>query len=870
MKKGVKSVEPLVNDFYSNQLREYNLVYKLQQDKLNPEIDAALEKYSSKNGGLGGNRPDCKLLLRDKTLKDYPIIIEYKGYKGKLVKLDKNNNVKNKTSENEPDFKNISEYAVNGSIHYANALLHYTIYDEIISIGITGYKNECNELITEIGVYIVSKENFGLGQKVGNYTDLSFLKKENFDKFINTIHELSLTDEEREKLKNIRESEISNQLIKLNNDIYKDEAGLSERDRIYLVTATIMATLGIPDKVAPLEKSDLKSKWEPGKRDGDIIITTIENFLKEKKLPQDKKEQIINALKTVLLSNNINKPNNGTSRLKNIFSKVVDDLGFYYKMGLTTDFTGKLFNEMYSWLGFSEDEQNDVVLTPPYVAQLLVKLAKINKDSYVWDFATGSAGLLVSAMNEMINDAKSKIQSYDELQQKITKIKTEQLLGIELLAEIYMLAVLNMILMGDGSSNILNGNSLLLNSNDELDEAGKFPANALVLNPPYSAKGNGMIFVKKAFSLMKNWYGAIIIQNSAGSGQAKEINQEILKNNTLIASIKMPRDLFIGKSSVQTYIYVFRVNEPHQKDYDVKFIDFSNDGYQRLDRKKSKVKLKNIDHAKERYQEVVDLVWFGRQKLHFFNENEYFEGHIDPLNGSDWNQTKPIDANPKIVDFKKTVADYLAWEVSNILKKEGGQQLKKIDSTVNEKFKDINWGEFKLGNLFEKIKTNKVIRDTNGTLPATTAQLSNNQLGAVVNKKHATILKNVISLTANGTGKAFYQPYEFTVLQDSYALKLKNNDAIDPKIGTFLVTVINKVLHKYEWTNKSSWEKVKDEIIFLPITFDNKPDWEYMKKFITELQAERYGELQAYLKAAGLKDNTLTYREREREHSKLK
>ena len=33
----------------------------------------------------------------------------------------------------------------------------------------------------------------------------------------------------------------------------------------------------------------------------------------------------------------------------------------YYKIGLTTDFTGKLFNEMYSWLGFSQDKLNDVV-----------------------------------------------------------------------------------------------------------------------------------------------------------------------------------------------------------------------------------------------------------------------------------------------------------------------------------------------------------------------------------------------------------------------------------------------------------------------------------------------------------------------------
>jgi type I restriction-modification system DNA methylase subunit len=89
-----------------------------------------------------------------------------------------------------------------------------------------------------------------------------------------------------------------------------------------------------------------------------------------------------------------------------------------------------------------------------------VKLARVNKDSYVWDFATGSAGLLVAAMNEMLTDARNTITSPGELTQKQIKIKAEQLLGLELLSSVYMLAILNMIMMGDGSSNILNQDSL--------------------------------------------------------------------------------------------------------------------------------------------------------------------------------------------------------------------------------------------------------------------------------------------------------------------------------------------------------------------------------------------------------------------------
>lgn len=63
----------------------------------------------------------------------------------------------------------------------------------------------------------------------------------------------------------------------------------------------------------------------------------------------------------------------------------------------------------------------------------------------------------------------------------------------------------------------------------------------------------------------------------------------------------------------------------------------------------------------------MDLVRFGKSKLNIFTEKEYYEGKIDPNNGTDWNQTAPIDTKPTLDDFKKTVSDYLAWEVSNFV-----------------------------------------------------------------------------------------------------------------------------------------------------------------------------------------------------------
>jgi hypothetical protein len=92
----------------------------------------------------------------------------------------------------------------------------------------------------------------------------------------------------------------------------------------------------------------------------------------------------------------------------------------------------------------------------------------------------------------------------------------------------------------------------------------------------------------------------------------------------------------------------------------VKFIDFTEDGYERSNRKKSKYKLKDVDSAKQKYQEVVNLVKFGVSKLKYLKKENYYEGHIDPNNGCDWNQTFIIDEKPKLEDFKKLMKEALA------------------------------------------------------------------------------------------------------------------------------------------------------------------------------------------------------------------
>ena len=668
-----KSIEEKVEDWCKKQLDKYYT----KTESINEEIEKALQLAPSKNGGDGNNYPDIKCFIESESLRKIPIMIEVKGTKDDFGKFDKDGNVLNTDKNGDPNYSVISKYAVNGAVHYGNAILTYTnSFKEVVAIGVNGYEQGKN-FITEIGAYYISEANLFIPKKIANYSDLSFLKDENVEKFIKQIDELKLTDEEKEKQKLELEDDIEKKLKNINQKMH-DDLGIVVGARVKLISGLIMAGLGVKGKVSGLKVEDLKGELGENSNDGKIIINKITDFLGERNLPKEKKEIILNELKNVFLYSKLEIPVNGESKLKTVYTSVKSDiLPFLTKDLHNIDFTGRLFNVLNDWVDVPDGAENDVVLTPRYVTELMAKLCEVNKDSYVWDYATGSAGFLISSMNLMIEDVRKKVTSLEEQNKAIAKIKAEQLLGIEKLPDIYLLAVLNMILMGDGSSNIIHADSLTQfegNYEQGKHKGEKFPANVFLLNPPYSAPGKGFNFVEKALSEMNCGKAAVLIQENAGSTQGAGYTKKILEKNTLLASIHMSTDLFIGKSSVQTAIYVFEVGKPHDTEKLVKFIDFSNDGYTRQSRKKSSqsTNLKDTGNAKARYLELVNLIVRGKGKdnknLNYFKDC-YEEDYIT-LDGNDWtySQHKKIDINPKKEDFEKVVKEYLAWRISDSIK----------------------------------------------------------------------------------------------------------------------------------------------------------------------------------------------------------
>ena len=268
-----------------------------------------------------------------------------------------------------------------------------------------GYKDVTKEITTEFGIYYVSKENFLLPKEIGKYSDLSFLRKDCLDALIEKIDSLNLSEEEKEKKTKDFENQIEVKLKALNQKMH-DDLKISVGSRVQLVTGLIMAALGVTNKVSPLQLSDLKGDMGKNSNDGKIVINKISDFLSEKNIPSEKKELIINDLSSVFIYSQMYKPTNGESAIKTVYKTIKDDIMPIFTSAKHLDFTGRLFNVLNEWVDIPDGERNDVVLTPRYVCELMAKLCKVNKDSYVWDYATGSAGFLISSMKQMIKDAE--------------------------------------------------------------------------------------------------------------------------------------------------------------------------------------------------------------------------------------------------------------------------------------------------------------------------------------------------------------------------------------------------------------------------------------------------------------------------------
>lgn len=161
----------------------------------------------------------------------------------------------------------------------------------------------------------------------------------------------------------------------------------------------------------------------------------------------------------------------------------------------------------------------------------------------------------------------------------------------------------------------------------------------------------------------------------------------------------------------------------------------------------------------------------------------------------------------------------------------------------------IQWGEFKIGDLFDRVptiklpyKADELPKEPLGkyVLPCLTSSFKNQGLNYYAAKEGATILKNVISIPSNSdVYRAYYQSREFTVLSDAYAISWKSDKTgLSANKYLFMVSCINKVtdLSIYSYKNKlGGWNVVKNKYILLPLK-DEHIDFDFMENIISAIQ----------------------------------
>ncbi|GHR69681.1 hypothetical protein VN0638_02680 [Helicobacter pylori] len=177
----------------------------------------------------------------------------------------------------------------------------------------------------------------------------------------------------------------------------------------------------------------------------------------------------------------------------------------------------------------------------------------------------------------------------------------------------------------------------------------------------------------------------------------------------------------------------------------------------------------------------------------------------------------------------------------------------------------IKWGEFRLGDLFEASNGDFDIQKRHINHKGEfviTAGLSNNGVLGQSDIKAKVFESHTITIDMFGC--AFYRSFPYKMVTHARVFSLKPKFEINHKIGLFLSTLFFGYPKKFGYENMCSWAKIKNDKVILPL----KPtasaqtikdiDFNFMEKFIAELEQCRLAELEAYLKATGLSNTTLS------------
>jgi len=609
-----------------NLLQEANIKVDPQGSSIK-EIDEAL-KTASKNGRGNVGFPEFVGVV-----KDFIIVIENKADTFKHIKKE------NEVITLIP--KDVQDYAVNGAFYYGRHLAKNTSYKKIIAFGISG--NEKKHKMSPI--YIDETEFY---RELPDVESFITFNRDNIDEYY--IREIlqENTDEEKET------AEILKDAAKLHEDL-RNYANIKDIDKPLIVSGIMLALRESEFKnfsIDELTGDDIKS-------DGQKIYDAIKSNLKRANVsPEVKKDKILSQFAIIRDTPLLNEMNETLEKtpLKHytefLNTKIYRSIRYSES---AEDYLGRFYGEFMSYSG-GDGQTLGIVLTPKHITDLFCDLADIKSNDVVLDPCCGTAGFLISAIHNMLKQSKSETERKN--------IKKEQLHGFESQPYMFTIATTNMILRGDGKSNLINDDFL----KQEPFKLQLKSSTVGMMNPPYSqgSKQNPNLY-ELAFtehlldSLSKGARCVVIIPQGSVTGKTKEeqsIKENIVKKHTLEGVITLNKDTFYGVGTMPC-IAIFTAGEPHHKEKECKFIDFRKDGYC----VSPHLGLVETESAKDKKQHLLD-VWFNRIET----ESKFcVKTTIDVRD--EWLHSFYYfnDEIPTDVEFEKTLSDYLSFEFSMVM-----------------------------------------------------------------------------------------------------------------------------------------------------------------------------------------------------------
>ena len=603
-------------------LKEANIASKFSaQGSSIKEVNEALQTASKRGTGKAGF-PEYVGVV-----KDFLIVIEDKADTVKHLKV----NEKEIISE---DVTSVCDYAVNGALFYGKHLSKNTSYKKIIALGISG-----NEKINKITpVYINDRGDYTVLDDIETLISFS---EENIDEYYVKEILKESTDVEKETAEILKEASI------LHEDL-RNYGNLEEKNKPLVVSGILLALREIEHRNFSIDNLN----GDSFKTDGQKIYGAIESNLNRANVsPQVKKDKLLSQFSIIKDDVKINEINStlGKTPLKHftefLYKSIYQSIRYNDS---AEDYLGRFYGEFMSYSG--GDGQNlGIVLTPKHITELFCDLLDLKPEDRVLDPCCGTAGFLIAAMHKMIKKTEDKIE--------IKNIKKNQLFGIEEQSYMFTIATTNMILRGDGKSNLENKDFLSENP-AKLQLKG---CTVGMMNPPYSmgSKTNPALyeinFINHLLdSIVEDGRVAVIVPQSTFTGKTKE---EILKNHTLEGVITLNKNTFY-RIGTNPCIAIFTTHNPHSKNKMCKFINFENDGYI----VSKHIGLIDDGSHKDKKQHLLD-VWFGKNEAPTkFCVETTIEADDEWLHSFYYFN----DEIPSEEDFKKTVADYLTFEVNMI------------------------------------------------------------------------------------------------------------------------------------------------------------------------------------------------------------